>query len=358
MHPILVRKSRLVLYLLLWLPIGSSLASLLLQTTELGWRAASALAMPLAIVYAFACLGTFYVCRAYPLRGGGLGGLFVTHMTTAVVSSGVWVGLAVGWGRVLDRVVGNVSGRLGSGGGLVLFAVGILLMMLASATHYLYLAMEKSRDEERRGLRLQVLAREAELKALRAQIDPHFLFNSLNSISALTTVDPAGARRMCVLLGDFLRGGLKLGAQDRIPLADEVALVRQFLEIERVRFGERLASSFEIDPGAGACLVPPLVLQPLVENAVRHGIAGLVGGGTIHVAAGCRDGRLRLVVENPYDAERAAPGGAGLGLANVKSRLITEFGHDARVDAVARGGVYRVELSLPASAPVMEVSRS
>jgi len=358
MHPILVRKSRLVLYLLLWVPLGIALGSLLLQTTDLTWTEALALALPLALVYAFACLATFYVCRAYPLRVGGLGGLFVTHLTTAAVSSGLWVGLATAWSHALDRVMGDVSTRFGSGGSLVLFAVGVLLAMLASATHYLVLAVEKSREEETRGLTLQVLAREAELKALRAQIDPHFLFNSLNSISALTTVDPAGARRMCVLLGDFLRGGLKLGAKDRIPLSDEVSLVERFLEIERVRFGERLTSDFAIDPAAGACLVPPLVLQPLVENAVRHGIAGLVDGGTIRVTAEIRGGRLFLVVENPHDDERAATGGAGLGLAIVKSRLMTEFGNEARFDVREQGSLYRVELSLPAVASAPESSPS
>ena len=347
MHPILVRKSRLALYLLLWVPVGTALGSLLRQTTELAWGEALGLALPLALVYAFACLATFYVCRAYPLRASSLGRLFITHLATALVSSGLWVALAIGGSRVLDRIVGDVSSRFG-GGPLVLFAVGILLAMLASATHYLVLAVEQSRAEQTRGLTLQVLAREAELKALRAQIDPHFLFNSLNSISALTGSDPAGARRMCVLLGDFLRGSLKLGAEDRIPLSDEVALIERFLAIERVRFEGRLSVEFAIEPAAGACLVPPLLLQPLVENAVRHGIAGLVDGGTIRITAGRRQGRLVLAVENPREAGHAAPRGAGLGLANVRSRLMAEFGHGARVDTRVLDHLFRVEVTLPA----------
>ena len=175
------------------------------------------------------------------------------------------------------------------------------------------LAVERWREAETRQLALQVLAREAELKALRTQIDPHFLFNSLHSISALTTVDPAGARRMCLLLGEFLRLSLKLGAEDRIPLAEEMALVDRFLGIEQVRFGDRLRASVTLDPGAAACEVPPLLLQPLVENAARHGVAELVDGGLIDERAVRRGDRVIVSVENPCDPDRRVRAGAGVG---------------------------------------------
>src|SRR5262249_40432912 len=149
--------------------------------------------------------------------------------------------------------------------------------------HYLLLAFEFARQAERRQLQLEVLSRDAELRALRAQLDPHFLYNSLNSISALTAVDPAGARRMCVLLADFLRGTLAMSTRDRIPLEDELALTDRFLNIEQVRFGARLQVERQVDDAAARCRVPPLFLQPLVENAVTHGIAGLIDGGVIRL---------------------------------------------------------------------------
>ena len=167
--------------------------------------------------------------------------------------------------------------------------VGALLFWLAAACHYLLIAFEASRDAETRAIELDLLAREAELRALRAQIDPHFIFNSLHSISALTASDPAAARRMCLLLADFLRETLRLGSNSRITLADELALAERFLAIEQVRLGARLQVTRETDPAGGDCLVPPLLLQPLVENAVVHGIAQLVEGGTIRLAA-TRDG--------------------------------------------------------------------
>ena len=152
-------------------------------------------------------------------------------------------------------------------------AFGLLLYLLSLAVSYLVAVVDHARASERRALEVQVLAREAELRMLRAQIDPHFLFNSLHSISALTVSDAAAARRMCVLLADFLRESLALGVETRITLKRELGLVARFLDVERVRYGSRLQHRIEADADADACLVPPLLLQPLVENAITHGIA-------------------------------------------------------------------------------------
>ena len=218
-----------------------------------------------------------------------------------------------------------------------------------SPVHYVLLAFEAARQAERRQLELEILTRDAELRALRAQIDPHFLFNSLNSISALTGSDAPGARRMCLLLGEFLRTTLDVSARERIPLADELALAERYLNIEQVRFGSRLQIERRVDDDATACLVPPLLLQPLVENAVTHGIGRSLEGGLIRLDVSRRDGRLAIVVENPCepDASVARPG--GLGLDNVRRRLDAMFGRDARVDARVGGGQFHVELYLPAS---------
>src|SRR5207244_13543154 len=165
----------------------------------------------------------------------------------------------------------------------ILFLSGVLLFLLAIVFNYLLITFEASQRAENKALELQVLAREAELKALRAQIDPHFLFNSLNSINALVMTDPAAARRMCVLLADFLRGSLKLGSEKQIPLAEEIRLTECYLDIERVRLGSRLRVEREIEPQCEGCLVPPLIMQPLVENAIVHGVAPSLDGGVVRV---------------------------------------------------------------------------
>src|SRR6187399_1271077 len=282
MHPILARPGRLAAYIAIWLPLGVLLAALLALQGVLGWIDAMLVAVPLSVSYGFLCLSAWYVTGGSPVDRVGAARVAVSALVSSFLSGAIWLLIARGWLSIIDSFA-----RLGVGSSFraaapTLFAFGFLLYLLAMAVSYLAAAFAVSRDAERRGLELQVLAREAELRALRAQLDPHFLFNSLQSISALTALDPAAARRMCLLLADFLRDTLALGGRDRIPLARELALARRFLSIEQVRFGQRL--TIDIEAGAAeACEVPPLLIQPLVENAVTHGIAHVLEGGAVRI---------------------------------------------------------------------------
>jgi LytS/YehU family sensor histidine kinase len=216
--------------------------------------------------------------------------------------------------------------------------------------HYLLLAGEARRRAERRAYDLRLLAREAELAALRAQVDPHFLFNSLNSISGLVLADPERARTMCLRLAELLRSSLRLGGRRAIALSEELELARRYLEVERFRFGERLAVDIDV---AGECLeaaVPPMVLQPLVENAVRHGVAHRLDGGTVRIEGRLEGQDLRLEVTNPLDVEGSSRAGEGIGQGNVERRLEAFFGAGATfvVRPPAAGEeLYRVVLRVP-----------
>jgi two-component system sensor histidine kinase AlgZ len=347
MHPILARGGRLALYLVVWALGGILLAALLRGAGGLGWPWSLAVAMPLTLTYAFFCLSSWYVSRSMPLAATGAMRLTATAVTAAVMSSAAWLALARGWIEVLARRGAGFDAyttfqRIDA----LMFGFGVLLYLLSLAVSHLVGSFEQSRETERRALEVQVLGREAELRLLRAQIDPHFLFNSLNSISALTASDPAAARRMCLLLAEFLRESLALGTADRIPVARELTLAARFLDIERVRFGERLA--VEVEPhDAGTCLVPPLLLQPLVENAVTHGIAHLLAGGTIRVTVSRTASALSIVIENPCEPDRPRGTGSGVGLANVRLRLRALYGTDAWMSAAEHEGVWRVEMSVP-----------
>jgi hypothetical protein len=349
-HPFLALRGRLGLYLLCWVPVAGLLAMELATLGLLPMGAAVALCLFLAGLYAFICLGAWYPARALPLRAANIPQVLGMQAVGAVLSSSVWVVA----GRLAAILIGRLPGSRGTEALYapqmpVLFAVGALLYLLAVAIHYLALALDASRAAERRALELRALAREAELRALRAQIDPHFLFNSLNSVSALTASDPLAARAMCLRLADFLRATLRLGALERIPLADELSLARSFLAIEQVRFGARLQVEESVDPGAPPCLVPPLVLQPLVENAIRHGIAHLVDGGVLRLQAKLCGDRLALAIENPCDPQRPRGARSGVGLDNVRRRLSAIFGAEATVEITERDGRFRVEVGLPAS---------
>jgi LytS/YehU family sensor histidine kinase len=157
---------------------------------------------------------------------------------------------------------------------------------------------------------------------------------------------------MCIKLSDFLRTTLKLGEKQRITLADELALAKAYLEVEQVRFGARLRVEMDTDADCDHCVVPSLLLQPLVENAVKHGIAGLVDGGTIRLEAHCSNGRLRLKISNEFDAESPAASRHGLGLRNVRDRLRAVYENQARVDTTATSDRFVVEVELPCIEPV------
>jgi hypothetical protein len=347
MHPVLGHLRHVFVYVLVWLLFGTLLAMVF---DDGGGRAVAFIVfVPTTVVYALACLSTWYLCRVLPLTAdGGLWRALPAHALASVLTSAVWGLGSAAWARMIDRISGDIgAASLFTGRGPSLFLLGTLIYWLVTVVHYLLIAVEASREAERRALELNLAAREAELRALRAQIDPNFMFNSLHSISALTASDPVAARRMCLLLADFLRETLRLGAHHRISLADEFALADRFLAIEQIRFGARLRIERHADDDAGRCLVPPLILQPLVENAVVHGVAQLLDGGTIAMTASRASSLLTIVLENPCDPDRPRSRGVGLGLEVLRRRLATQFGVADAVQVVEALGRYRVEVRLP-----------
>lgn len=347
MHPLVAVRGRLWLYFLAWIPLALLLAYFFATMGALTWLESGALAFPLALFYAFVCPAPWYMCRGLPLGATPVSKILGNHLAAAVAASLMWIvlakGLAVLFGHYFfTRLNERFSPQLP-----VLFVIGVLLYLLSVALQYLLLSVESSKEAETREQEALTLARESELKALKAQINPHFLFNSLNSISALATIDGARARDMCIKLSEFLRATLKLGEQQRIPFAQELALTNAYLEVEKVRYGKRLQVQIDAGAGCDGCVVPSLLLQPLVENAVKHGIAGLVDGGSIRLDARCDAGRLQLTIDNDFDLATPCPTRNGVGLKNVRERLRALYENRARVDTATSNGHFIVHVELP-----------
>ena len=181
----------------------------------------------------------------------------------------------------------------------------------------------------------EAAARALELQVLRAQINPHFLFNALNNLRALVNEDPARAREMLTRLSNTLRHTLTHSSKDRVPLADELAVVRDYVALEQLHHEERLRVDWQVDPATAGVSVPPMLLQLLVENAIKHGIARTPGGGVVTVAIRRQGALLVVAVSNPGAWALGASDGTGLGLANLRERLRRVGGEGAacRVDA-------------------------
>lgn len=346
MHPLVGDPRRLALYLLAWLLLAALLALLVVEPERVSWQAAIALTGPPAMLYGFVCLASWYPARALPLRGARIAPVVAAHVLAAGLLSSIWLVLIRVWASLLGRSdVAAPRARM-------FFAVGALLYLLATLFHYLLVAAEDARRVEKRELEVRMLAREAELKALKAQLDPHFLFNSLNSISALCGSNPASARTLTTLLAEYLRKSLRVGQAESITLSEELELASSYLAIERIRFGPRLEFVQNVDERVRSYRVPPLLLQPLVENAVTHGIGQLLEGGVVQIDASRADGEVRISVENRCDPDRPLPSertsGTGIGLANTRRRIQTFYGSNAKIEVLAEPERFRVAMTLPA----------
>jgi two-component sensor histidine kinase len=205
-------------------------------------------------------------------------------------------------------------------------------------------------------LELQMAARDAELRALRAQVNPHFLFNCLNSLRYLIGAHPERAQAMVTSLAELLRSSLDVDRGDLAPLSDELKVIDDYLALEQVRFEERLQIERAIDPAALAVLVPTMLVQTLVDNAIKHGIADLPAGGTVRLDARVHDGMLRLSVRNTGGL-KAASHPAGHGLRNARERLRLLFGGAASLSLRESNGMTEAAVEIPAAAPLRSANR-
>ncbi len=194
---------------------------------------------------------------------------------------------------------------------------------------------QEAQQRERQWLLAETLARDAELKALRYQITPHFLFNTLNGVSTLVGEgETSAARRMIALLADFLRSTLEPTRQGDVSMAKELTQVQQYIEIEQIRLGARLAATVQCDAGVLDTPVPHLLLQPLVENAIRHGIAPFAEGGSLSLSVTGDGEVVRILIRNRAEGMLSKrPEGGGLGLANTRARLAARYGDGCRFAA-------------------------
>ncbi len=223
---------------------------------------------------------------------------------------------------------------------------GLVYQLLAVLAVVISKVAGQEELSRREGQLLQ-LSKEAELAQLRQQLQPHFLFNSLNSIHALVLSSPQRARDMVLLLSDFLRGTLRTEGQSWISLADEIKYLSMYFDIERVRFGHRLLVDLQVEEGVDGLKIPPLLVQPLVENAIKYGLYGTLGEVKISLRFQKEGNYLLVEVENPYDGQESVQGGTGFGLSSVERRLFLIFGRTDLLEKSAAQGIFRVHLQIP-----------
>jgi two-component system LytT family sensor kinase len=294
---------------------------------------------------------TYVLARRFPLRRGALGRAAAAHAGGALALCVGWATLGVLLGMALHRypAEGPLS-RAYFNWILTSIPWSVFMYFTVLGCVYAFTYFLEAREREAQQARMAVQLAEARLGALRMQLNPHFLFNSLNAITVLVRdQNTRDATRMLELLSGVLRQVLHGETRQEVTLARELHFIEQYLAIEQVRFSDRLRVTWSVDDAARDALVPEFILQPLVENAVRHGMAGTGEAGTIEVSARIQDDELLLEVRDEGPGYAPRPGGAGVGLANTRARLETLFGDTDRLQLVpAPGGgtVARVRLPL------------
>jgi two-component system, LytTR family, sensor kinase len=329
--------------LALFLGVSSSLAYIAVGNPP-RWSLTIRMAFAETYVWALVAPLVVVLARRFPFTRATLPISLPIHLAAAVVVSVVKI--------VVDQILRQA-----------LFGFRTYLLITSLAPSFLFYwgivaaahgfaYYRSSKEKELRASQLEARLAQSRLQVLQMQLHPHFLFNTLHTISELVHEDPETADRMIAGLSDLLREALAAGAVAEVPLAREIALLERYLDIQRVRFGERLQVDVRVDPAVADALVPHLVLQPIVENALRHGFGAGGAGGRISIAAVAMDGSVRLTVQDDGRGlspagERAEPSG-GVGLANTRQRLDALYGALARltIDAAPGGGTI-VEMSMP-----------
>ncbi len=346
-HPVLANRVRLIAWWLAWLFLSSG--QLLLY--YFAYNGFTPVSIPDAIVSMLIYSG-IALSLWYPFS------FFNTRTTTpAAVISNIFASGAISvtlWALITKLIMSlllpenndyqlyweaTLPYRIGTG----IFIYGLVIL-----TYYLFVSLTYLSEKKAREAKLESVVKETELKMLRSQINPHFLFNSLNSISSLTVSDPEKARTMVVKLSDFMRYALSRKDEKPVTLHSELENLRLYLDIEKVRFGERLSIEEKIDPGCLEAKIPVMLLQPLYENAIKHGVYESTETVTITTSVSVSNGYVEMTISNNFDPEAVSAKGTGTGLFNVSRRLELLYGNKAILKTEKQNDIFTVKIYIPA----------
>ncbi len=307
------------------------------------------------IVYSLLDTGTNYVL--YPLLGSSIWysirynsleevsvvRLLLFHFIAASILCGIWVYISY---AIYQPFITAENDFLNEGipskifAGYLMYAIYLIFFY---AVNYYQSLKEKIKKEGE----YKVLIREAELQALKSQINPHFLFNSLNSISSLTVSNPEKAQEMVINLSTFMRYSLMHSEKEMVSFSRELENIKLYLSIEKVRFGKKLNAEFEIDSHCLEAEIPNMILQPLFENAIKYGVYETTEMVTIKTTCECEGNVLKITIVNDYDASSVKRKGEGIGLKNIRKRLEIIYNQPDLMKITNHNTSFEVQLIIP-----------
>jgi hypothetical protein len=348
MHPVFSSNRGLLVITALWLALSLLLAFVVTEYSRLDLPDGLLLFTPWYFVLLFFCLPNFYICELLPPDTTRTPLLLGAQAASAAATVVIWTTLGYFWAKygphggigdpsaVFQSSI-HINAALGTG----LYIVWIIV-------HYAWLAARGDEEDNSEKLRQKLLISQIELQVIRATLHPHFLYNSLNMLANLSLTAPGKIHSLCVQMSDFLRYSVNYARKNAVTVSEELAHIQNYLNIEQERFGDKLTLEYVVDDDAGQETIIPLVLFPLVENSIKHGIDSSLDGGFIKVEALKRDNRLIFEISNSFDPAGIKPQSSGLGQQSLRKRIMTHYGGAAEMNIHKENALYRVTLTLPA----------
>jgi len=345
-HPILKTSKNLILYLLIWLCILASYQGILIWGIGLELKYALADNLIINIFLPGLGLSYWYSAKYISFENNSVIKIFLSHIFGGIFISVLWI--AAGYFVInslltvdetyLEFFLNVLPCRL---------LISVLYYFLFTSFYYLIIYYSNYQEKVIQEAELKNLVTHAELRSLKFQINPHFIFNSLNSMSALTVINPEKARSMILKLADFLRYTLASNERQTTSLAEELKNIRLYLEIEKIRFEDKFEFNEDIDDEYLTVKVPSMILQPLFENAIKHAVYEALEKVTLNLTAKIKNDYLEIKVENNFDGNVVYKPGTGIGLSNIKSRLELFYNQKDLINIVKKENLFSVTIYIP-----------
>jgi sensor histidine kinase YesM len=345
-HPITGNRTRFIAWWLIWLLTGLGQSLLIYFVFDHNVYTALFDGMISALIYSLIGIAIWFPATQFKPQKGGMIILALNHIAIGTISLGIWL-FGAKW--IVSSIIQDGGDYAGFWDASIYFRIGagIFIYAVIVLSYNLMMTIENIARNNIREVKLENMLNETELMMLRSQINPHFLFNTLNSISSLTITDPSKAREMVIKLSEFMRYALSRKQDKAVTLSTELENLRLYLDIEKVRFGSKLRFDEDIDQASLEVKIPNMILQPLYENAIKHGVYESIEEVIVTVVTKISRGRLAIVIENDFDPDNIPARGTGTGLRNVRRRLELFYNNDASLETRKIENRFVVEINLP-----------
>ncbi|MBN1379288.1 MAG: histidine kinase [Gammaproteobacteria bacterium] len=347
MHPIFYSARHLIAVSGLWLALTFIITYFLYLVLDVDLSEALILFWPLLFAYFFFCIANYFICLRLPIRQTNFLRLLTTQIAGMLSTIFLWLVIGATYVYLLNESIHDDWFPLFRNSIVLLSIVGAILYCFWILAHYVYLMAEQHDRMERSELQRKLLISQTELQAIKASVHPHFLFNSLNTLANLALVDPKKVHEICLQIAEFLRYSVSYGRKKSATIGDELIHIKNYLDVEKERFGARLETHYDIDENLLSEPVLPLLLFPLIENSIKHGIDNSLEGGLLTVSIKKDEENVVIRIENPHDEANRKHFGESFGLQSVRKRLNAHYGEAGRLNISRESDTFIVDLIIP-----------